>query len=137
MTTPETRQSELKGFIAMQKEIGGVQPSKLKDGTKILIETRDYIYQLAVNETGVGRRYFLDTASPNCRDEHVCIGITSHITKFKYDMTDWIGKDLRLLLTFTSGRAVMTGEVQGVSISGQRKDGSHYHFELWGETNVE
>ena len=131
MNTPEKRQSNLKGFKRRQKNMGGITPSLLKNGTKFLIETHQWIYQLSVKDTLAGRRFLLETAAPMCEGNHVIVHIHSHSTNLKCDIQDWIGKEMRPVFKFSNGNSVMAGEVEGASIVGVKDDGSEYNYDLW------
>lgn len=131
MNTPEMRRSQIKGFLRLQEEQGGIVPSRLKNGTRVLLETHQYVYQLNVLDTPTGRRYILDTASPMCRGNTVVCHIHAHSTKLKYNMDDWIGKDMRSVFKFNNGNSVMIGDVRGATIIGQNEDGDEYTYDFW------
>jgi hypothetical protein len=136
VNTPEIRQSQIKGFVRLQKKQGGIIPSKLDPASTVLVETSGYVYCMKVVDSPSGRRFLLDTGSPMCKDRHVIIHIQAHSSKLKYNMEDWIGRDMRLILKFTDGTSVMIGDVKGASITGQRDDGSEYTYDFWQETNL-
>jgi len=129
--TPDIRESEIKGFVRLQEKLGGIIPSRLKHLDKVLIETIQFIYELTMVETPKGRRYILETASPVCAGNTVVIHIESHYTKLKYNIEDWIGKDMRPILKFTNGNSVMIGDVKGLSIVGHSDDGTEYTYNFW------
>lgn len=131
MNTPEIRRSEIKGFLRVQKQQGGIKPSQLKPGQKALIETSSYVYEFRPLDTPTGRRYLLDTGSPMCQGNTVVVHISSHSSKLKYNMEDWIGKDMRLILKFASGHSIMTGDVRGATVGGETQDGEPYSFDFW------
>ena len=131
MNTPEKRTSELKGFKRRQKNMGGITPSLLKNGTKILLETYQWVYQLSVKDTPAGRRFLLDTASPACKGNDVIVNIHSHSTSLKCDIQDWIGKEMRPVFKFSNGTSLMLGEVDGASITGVKDDGGVFTYNVW------
>jgi hypothetical protein len=131
MKTPEVRQSEIKGFLRLQKQQGGIIPTKLKGDQKVLVETNSYMFELRVLDTPAGRRYVLDTGSPMCKGHTVVTHILSHSSKLKYNMEDWIGKDMRMVLKFTTGQSIMTGEVRGATVTGETQNGEPYEFDFW------
>lgn len=131
MNTPEIRRSEIKGFLRVQKKQGGIIPTQLKPDQKVLIETNSYVFQFKVLDTPTGRRYLLDTGSPMCQGNTVVLHILSHSSKLKYNMEDWIGKDMRMVLKFTNGNSIMTGEVRGATLTGETQDGETYSFDFW------
>ena len=129
--TPDKRASELKGFKRLQKKQGGVKPSRVANGTELLIETKDYVYEIKVKDTVVGRRFLLDTAAPSCRDKNSITHIIAHSTKLKYDIDDWIGKGMRLIFKFTDGTSIMIGEVRGLTLNGLDQSGNQFRFDFW------
>lgn len=133
MNTPEVRESSIKGFIRYQKEQGGIIPSKLKEGTVVYIETNQYVYELKVLSTPAGKRFLLQTGSPMCRGNDVIINIQSHSAKLKYDMDDWIGRDMRPIFKFANGNSILVGDVKTAFVKGVNQDGKEYKFEFWKE----
>lgn len=131
--TPEIRESEIKGFIRLQKEQGGIVPSKVKGGTTLLIETSQYMYEIKALDMPVGRRYILTTGAPICRNEHVVIGVKAHWKEVKYEMPDWIGKGMCMVMSFASGTTVLTGEVKGLTLTSKGKDGKPFSYNFWDE----
>ncbi len=130
--TTDTRRSEIQNFLRLQKAHGGIVPSKLKHGEEVLVETNNFVYRFKVTDTlDDNRRFLLDTGAPSCRGNDVCVNIRSHSSKLKYEIPDWVGKDMRLILKFTNGNSILIGEVRGASIIGKRQDGSEYRFEFW------
>lgn len=123
MSTPRIKESEIKGFKKLQKEQGGIIPSKLKLGTTVLVETNEFVYGLKKIES---KKYLLDTGSPVCRPHKNCIDICSHFPKLKCNMPDWIGKDMRLILKFDDGGSVMIGTVKGVTVKTNK-----FQYNLW------
>lgn len=131
MNTPEIRKSEIKGFLRVQKLQGGIIPSQLRPDQKVLVETNSYMFQFTVLDTPTGRRYILDTGSPMCKGNTVVVHILSHSSKLKYNMDNWIGKDMRMVLKFTNGQSIMTGEVRGATVTGVTQDGETYSYDFW------
>lgn len=136
MNASEIRISEIKGLLRMQKEQGGIVPSKLNIGTKVLVQSHEFIYEFTVVEGIDGRVYTLRTGSTLCGSNKDVINIQSHSTKLKYDMPDWIGKDMKLILKFVDGSSMMIGQVQGVTLLGDTKDGERYSYDFWKELDL-
>lgn len=136
MNQSEIRASEIKGLLRLQKKQGGVVPSKLKGGTRILVECSEFIYGFVVTDLPNGRVYILSTGSTLCRNNGDVINIQSHSTKLKYDIPDWIGKDMKLILKFGDGSSMMIGQVQGVTISGKATGGKGYSYDFWKEFDL-
>lgn len=134
--TPKVRESEIKGFLRYQQEQGGIVPSKLGNGTTVLLDTHSYIYELTVVDTQAGRRFMLNTASPMCKNKTVVKSIRAHSTKLKYNMEDWIGKEMRLIFTFSDGSNVMIGDVRGATVQGESKSGKPYRYDFWEADNA-
>ena len=128
MTPENIRNSEVKGFLRHQKELGGVVPSKLKVGQTLLIETYNYIYGVEVLEN---HEYEITTSSLLCQDNKLAVKLQSHSSKIKYDMPDWIGKGMRLVITFKSGLEVIVGEITGMTVTGIKANGEEYNLSLW------
>lgn len=131
--TPEIRDSEIKGFVRQQKAQGGIVPSGLADGSKILVETEEFMYEITV-QSGIfpTPRFILATASPSCqRLGHILLGLSARNRKLKYDLEDWIGKDASLLLKFQGGTNVLTTAVLGATLVLKKEDGSEYKYEMW------
>lgn len=119
-----TREAERKKFHEEQDAQGGIVPSKLPHGTVLMIETGTFMYQITVDrEQG---KYIVDTGAPVCRNSKIAASIDSHYAKLKYNIEDWIGRDMRMLLHFVDGANVLTGEVTGATI--KTKD---YSYDLW------
>lgn len=135
MNTPEMRKSQIKGFLRLQSEQKGVVPSKLANGTKVLVETNEYMYEFTVLDTHTGRQYILNTGSPMCQENLICIKIEAHSPKLKYFMNDWIGKDMRLSLTFINLNCILVGEVKGATIMGTTVNGDEYNYDFWKKEN--
>ncbi len=129
MTT--TRERELAAFKEEQAALGGVEPSKLPHGTEIWIDTDNYMYKLTVDLSMGMPKFIIDTGSPLCPMDRTCISVSSHCQRLRYDMTDWIGKGMRLILGFTNASNIFTNEIVGVAIKGQTDDGTEYDYELW------
>jgi len=126
--TPEIRESEIKGFVRAQTTQGGIIPSKLKHGTKIILETIQFMYALDVLDTPKGRRYILETASQTCLGNYTVINIESHSTKLKHNMEDWVGKDMRVIFKFANGNSVMIGDIKGAMVVGENES---YTYNFW------
>jgi hypothetical protein len=129
--TPEIKKSETKGFLKLQQKQGGVKPGSLKNGDQLILDTIQYIYHLTVLDTLKGRRYILDTASPICDGSVVIIHIEAHFTKLKFNMENWLGKDMRPIFKFTNGTSVMVGDIKGMSVIGQNLNGETYKYNFW------
>ena len=136
MNTPDIRTSQIKGFQRLQEQQGGLVPSKLCNGQKILIETNEYMYEFKVVSTLHGHRFILTTGAPMCRYQQIVVHIRSHFQRLKYEMADWIGYNMRLILKFQNGRSVMIGTVTGMTVEGTRDDGSDYKYNFWEKINI-
>ena len=134
-STPEIRQSEIKGFLRYQQEQGGIVPSRLNNGSVILLDTHQYIYEITVVDTPTGRRYMLTTASPMCKNKTVVTSIRAHSTKLNYNMEDWIGKEMRGIFKFGDGSTVMVGDIRGATVLGTTKKGDPYRYDFWENDN--
>ena len=131
MNSNNLTQSEIKGLMRHQRKQGGVAPSHLLDGTKVLVETGNFVYEIIADD-GYGQRKFLvRTGSPICAGHNYATKITSHCSRLKYNINDWIGKGMRMMLEFTSGVKIMTSEVQTAIIIGTDKDGNKFKYDLW------
>ena len=134
MSTRKTRESDTKGFERMQREAGGVIPSMLNDGDRIMVDTKDYMYEIAVlkGETPTPK-YALTTGSEAClKVGNILTGVNTRSRKLWYDMEDWVGKDNPLVFLFENGTNILTGDVVQAIVLGTAKDGSKYTYEVWG-----
>lgn len=131
MTTPEIRRSQIKGFVNFQEELGGIVPSKLSNNTTILVETNQYIYEIIVKHKKDKTCYIVNTASPACRGQKLCLKMLAYYSKLKYEMPDWIGKGMRLIFKFSKGPSILIGEVIGATIIG---DG--YKYDVWPKEDI-
>ena len=129
MTT--TRERELAAFKDEQAALGGVEPSKLPHGAEIWIDTDKYMYRLTVDRTMGMPKFIIDTGSPLCPTDRICVSVSSHCQRLRYDMPDWLGKGMRLILGFADASNIITSEIQGVTVIGKTEDGSEYKYELW------
>ena len=128
MTPENIRNSEVKGFLNYQHSLGGIKPTQLKVGTKLILETYNYMYEIGVDED---HNYDISTKSPLCQGNTKATSLQSHSSKIKYNMPDWIGKGMRLVITFQSGLEVIVGEITGVTIIGIKDSGEEYSLNLW------
>lgn len=136
MNDSEIRRSEIKGLLRIQKKQGGVIPSKLESGTKILVESNEFIYEFTVFDAVDGRLYMLRTGSSLCSKDRNVVHIQSHSTRLKYDISDWIGKDMKLILKFKDGDSLMIGQIQGLTILGESNNGETYSYDFWKELDL-
>ena len=121
--TNETRQSEIKGFMKAQNDQKGIRMSTLNTKTKVLVETDRFIYEITPLDSG---KFLVESGSAAPKGERVCNSIDSHYIPLKLDMPDWIGKGMRMILRYTGGASVLTGEVRSATIAG-----NGFSYDMW------
>ena len=128
MSTPETIRSEIKGLRNLQRKKGGITLSKLCAKQEVLIETNDFMYNLVM----LGNKEFtVETGAPLFKKTTRYNRVVAHHSRLKFDMEDWIGHGMRVIIHTNNGPSVMIGEVKSAVVKGFTKDGISYSAEVW------
>ena len=137
MSTWKTRDSERKGFLRLHKELGGVVPSVLPHNTSIMIDTREFMYEIIVKKDNTPTpKYEVSTGSPLCaKNETLVTGITSRDHKMGFEIDDWVGFNTTLILQYEGGTSILTGIVKEAIIMGTSEDGNKYTYEVWNKND--
>jgi len=132
MTPHEIRDSEVKGFIRKQKELGGIVPSKLFTNTKLLIETEKHIFQITVQKKTTGLNHFIvDSTFKGVSHYREIFQVDAFDTTLRHKMEDWIGFGMTMQLHLYGGRVTRTAPVVGVTVGGVTDMGENYKYEVW------
>jgi len=109
-----TRNREIEALKESQKKLGGITPSKLSHDTIVWVDTDTFIYKITVNKTDK-ITYVIDSGS-RVLPKKPCVDINSYCPLLKYDIKDWIGKGLRLVMIFSDASVITTGIIIGAMI---------------------
>lgn len=131
MSTRKVVESERKGFLQQKKTEGVVFPQSLGFNEYLLVETKDYVYEIRPVE-GNGRVYKIESASPLVLQQEVseCYDIWGHHKEFNIE-EKFIGRDMSMILKYKTGTNLYTGKITGITVNGTREDGTTYSLDLW------
>ncbi len=121
MTTQAVQQ-----FVAEQLKLGGVILSKLEAGYEVVVETSRFVYCIKPTVEAGERAYLINSGAPSPQGEKICTAIDAHYPLLKHNISDWIGKGMRMILRYRNGVTILTGETLAASV-----EGGGFKYELW------
>ena len=120
----ETQRRELEAFLAEQKLIGGITPSKLKHNTIIWVDTENYLFKITLDNSYGTPKYIVESGF--YMSIETCCMVNSYYPRLDYIMRDYLGRGLKLMLVYANGSVIHSGSIKNVTISG--KD---YSYDVW------
>ena len=77
------------------------------------------------------KEFKVETGSPMFTKNLRYNRVVAHHSRLKFDMEDWVGKGMRLIIHSDKGASIMIGEVKSAVVKGFTKDGKQYRAEVW------